>query len=383
MISMVAFASLVIILLWGVTEGFMTSMTDAQISVDQGSLKIRAALYEEDPAPEHGLSPEAVASAEAALAAAGIEHFAPRLSVYGMVKSAYGAAGIEIRGVDLAREPEVTTLVTRIAAGRGLAKAGDLLLSEETARVLDVRLGERVVLLVQAESGPQSVAFTAAGFFASGMPALDKSIVLVSLDDARRLAAWPGATEVVASLPRTQNAEKAAAALRDALGASYSVKSYLEANTMLASMIETAKMEMWPMMFILGLLAGFGVANTVLFSVLERTREFGVMIAVGMSPKRLKRIVELESVIASALGFVVGGLLGYILLLLLSRGITMGTLWASMTGDLAFPTKLYASTHGWYWLASLIVVLLTGLIAAWYPARRAAALQPVEAIREG
>jgi ABC-type antimicrobial peptide transport system permease subunit len=102
-----------------------------------------------------------------------------------------------------------------------------------------------------------------------------------------------------------------------------------------------------------------------------------------MSPKRLKRIVELESVIASSLGFVVGGLLGYVLLLLLSRGITLGSTWASMAGDLAFPTKLYAAAHGWYWLASLLVVLLTGLIAAWYPARRAAALQPVEAIREG
>jgi len=107
-----------------------------------------------------------------------------------------------------------------------------------------------------------------------------------------------------------------------------------------------------------------------------------VMIAVGMSPRRLQRVVQVESLIASALGFAAGGLLGYVLLLLLSRGITLGTLWASMTGDLAFPTKLYASTHGWYWIASLVVILLTGLIAAWYPARRAAALQPVEAIRD-
>jgi len=382
MVSMVAFASLVIILLWGVTDGFMTSMTDAQISVDQGSLKIRSALYEEDPAPENGLSPDQVAAAGAALAAAGVERHAPRLSVYGMLKSAYDATGIEIRGIDPLREPQVTTLATRIAAGRGLEKPGDLLLSEEIAKQLDVRIGERVVVLVQAESGPQSLAFTAAGFFASGMPTLDKGIVLVSLDDARRLAAWPGATEVVVALPRTENAEKAAAGLREALGDMFSVKSYLEANAMLASMIKTAKMEMWPMMFILGLLAGFGVANTVLFSVLERTREFGVMIAVGMSPRRLQRVVQVESLIASALGFAAGGLLGYVLLLLLSRGITLGTLWASMTGDLAFPTKLYASTHGWYWIASLVVILLTGLIAAWYPARRAAALQPVEAIRD-
>jgi ABC-type lipoprotein release transport system permease subunit len=382
MISMVAFASLVIILMMGTIDGFMASMTDSQISIDQGSLKVRAAGYDEDPAPEHGLTIEALAAGEAALAASGIEHVSPRLSFYGMVKSAYDATGIEIRGIDPARESQVTTLPTQIAEGRGLEKAGEVVISRELATTLDVRLGERVVLLAQAESGPLSLAFTAVGFFASGIPSLDKSVLLVSLADARRLSAWTGATEIAVSLPRSQNPDQAAAKLRAALGESFSVKSYLEANPMLASLIKTARVEMLPMMLILALLAGFGVANTVLFSVLERTREFGVMIAVGMSPKRLGRMVQLESLLASSVGFVVGGAVGYVLLLFMSRGISIGTTWAEMGGDLAMPTKLYASASAWYWLASLSVVIVTGLVAAWYPARRAAALQPVEAIRE-
>jgi ABC-type antimicrobial peptide transport system permease subunit len=139
---------------------------------------------------------------------------------------------------------------------------------------------------------------------------------------------------------------------------------------------------MLPIMFILALLAGFGVANTVLFSVIERTREFGVMIAVGMSPKRLARMVQLEALLTSTLGFVAGGSLGYILLLLMGGGITIGDTWASMAGDFALPAKLYVATSGIYLLGSLMVVLMTALLAAWYPARRAAGLQPVEAIRE-
>ena len=382
MVSMVAFASLVIIVMWGVMDGFMASMVDSQISVDQGSVKIMAAGYEEDPAPEHGLSPEAVAIAEAALAADRIATYAPRLSVYGMVKSAYGATGIEIRGIDLAREPKVTTLPSQIATGRGLENSGEILLSEEIARRLDVRLGERVVLLAQADSGAQSLAVTAVGFFGSGIPNLDKGVALVELSDAQRLAIFPGATEIAVSLPRTLPAEDVSARLRAALGDSFVVKSFFEANPMLASLIKMARIEMLPIMFILALLAGFGVANTVLFSVLERTREFGVMIAVGMAPKRLGRMVQLEALLASAVGFVVGGSIGYILLLVMTRGITIGTVWASMGGDLALPAKLYATTSGIYLLGSLSVVLMTALLAAWYPARRAAALQPVEAIRE-
>ena len=382
MVSKVPFASLVIIVMWGVIDGFMASMTDTQISVDKGSLKIRAAGYEEDPAPEHGLSPEAVSDAENALAAAGRSNYAARLSVYGMVKTAYGAAGIEIRGIDLAREPKVTTLPSQIAQGRGLQGPSEVLISEEMARRLDVRLGERVVLLAQADSGPQSLAVTAVGFFGSGVPTLDTSILLVGIADAQRLASWAGATEIAVSLPRTQKAEDVAAKLRASLGPSFAVKSYFEANPMLASLIKMARIEMLPIMFILALLAGFGVANTVLFSVLERTREFGVMIAVGMAPKRLGRMVQLEALLASAVGFVVGGSLGYILLLVMSRGITIGTVWASMGGDLALPAKLYATTSGIYLLGSLSVVLVTALLAAWYPARRAAGLQPVEAIRD-
>lgn len=382
MIAMVAFASMVIVVMWGIIDGFMASMTDAQVAVDQGSIKIRTPGYEADPAPEHGLSPDALAQAEAALGDAGIEASAPRLSVFGMVKTAYGAAGVEIRGVDLAREPAVTTVLDQIPEGRGLAKPGEVLLSVEIARRLDVRIGERVVLLAQADSGPQSIAVTAVGFFASGIPALDKSMLLIGLDDARRLAVWPGATEVVVALPRAEKAEKVAAGLRATLGPSFAVKSYMEANPLVASMVRMARIEMMPIMFILALLAGFGVANTVLFSVLERTREFGVMIAVGMSPKRLGRMVQVESLLTSALGFVVGGSLGYAILLWLSRGLTIGDTWASMTGDFALPAKLYAQTSSLYLLGSLLVVIMTALLAAWYPARRAAGLQPVEAIRD-
>ncbi len=382
MIGMVGFASLVIILLWGTMDGFMSSMTDSLISVDQGSLKVRAARYAQDPTPENGLTLDALAQVTAALEHAGIAHYSARLSAYGMVKSAYGATGVEIRGIDFVRESTVTTLPKLVSQGRGLENPGEVLLSTDLAKRLDVRLEERVVLLVQGETAPESLAFAAVGFFASGIPNLDKSAVLVQIDDARRLTGWQGATEIAVGLPRSQDADKVAAKLQEELGTRFDVRSFLSLNPLLAQLLKIAKVEMVPMMLILALLAGFGVANTVLFSVLERTREFGVMIAVGMSPKRLARMVETESLLASAAGFLVGGAIGYLLLLVMSRGITIGAQWAEMGGDFALPTTLYASASGWYWLASFSVVIVTGLVAAWYPARRAAALEPVEAIRE-
>jgi ABC-type lipoprotein release transport system permease subunit len=378
-IGMIAFASFVIILLWGTIDGFMASMTDAQITVDQGSLKVRAAGYENDPAPGHGLTQAALLDAETALHAAGVERYAQRLAVFGMAKSAYGANSVEIRGIDISREPAVTTLPGLIADGRRLAGTGEVLLSADLAERLDVRVGERLVLVAQGETAPRSFAFTAVGFFASGMRNLDQNTVLIDIDDARKLTGWNGATEIAVALPRSEDADRVATKLEASLGPSFDVRSYLALNPFLAETLRVAKVPLIPVLLILSLLAGFGVANTVLFSVLERTREFGVMIAVGMSPRRLARMVEVEALLATVIGFIAGGAVGYLLLLWLAQGVSIG---ASISGNVAMPSKLYASTSGWYWLASFSVVVVTGLLAAWYPARRAASLQPVEAIRE-
>jgi ABC-type antimicrobial peptide transport system permease subunit len=135
-------------------------------------------------------------------------------------------------------------------------------------------------------------------------------------------------------------------------------------------------------MVLLALLAGFGVANTVLFSVIERTREFGVMGALGMSARRLALVVVTESVLVSMLGFAAAAVGGYFLIGYLAHtGIPLGPA-ADVMAEIGIPARIYASAEGWYWAASFVVVVVTGAVAAWYPARRAAKLEPVEAIRE-
>jgi len=131
------------------------------------------------------------------------------------------------------------------------------------------------------------------------------------------------------------------------------------------------------------MLAGFGVANTSFYSVLERTREFGVMKAVGMNRKLLTRLVLLESTFVAAIGFVIGGGLGYWGLWVLSRtGIRLSIV-ADISKNIGFPKVIYVSASGWYMLAAFSVVVCTALTAAWYPARRVNRLNPVSAIREG
>lgn len=382
-IAIVAFGSFCVIVVWGVTDGWIRTTTHAQMSLDQGDLKIFAAGYRADPAPENGLSPEALERALVEVEKIPGAQAAPRLCLFGLLRSAYGATGAEIRGIDLAREPGVTELHERIVEGSWLSGPGELLLGERLARELDVRLGERVVIVAQGENGPVSKAFRAVGFFSSGLPGLDKSTVLIPIEDARAIAGFPGATEIVVRLSSVR-AQAVAERLSASLGEGFEAKDFFTLNPMIRDFVRISWIELTPMIAILALLSGFGVANTVLFSVLQRTRELGVMAAVGMSPRRLSRMVLAESLLASGLGYCIGAVGGYAVNLVLAiHGWSFGEAFSEMLGRAGMPAVLYSSVSGWYWLGSLSVVVATGLVAAWYPARRAARLSPVEAIREG
>ncbi|MFC2082087.1 ABC transporter permease, partial [Candidatus Bipolaricaulota bacterium] len=353
---------------------------------DSGDFQVRTAAYSDDPLPENGLTMAEVAAIESTLADFPSSWASTlRVETGGMLRSAYGTLGVAVRGIDPLREHLVTDVQTALQQGRFVTGPGEIVLSRKAADDLDVRVGERVVLLAFAEGASTSQSFTAVGIVATGLGALD-STVFVSLDDARSLASWDGATSVVVSIPKGTNRDRAANRLEDALAgrAAVVVQTFFELNPMISLMLSGSTVKLIPFVVMVALLAGFGVANTVFYSVLERTREFGMMTAVGMSGKQLARVILFESIFVSAIGFVTGGAFGYAGLLYLSRvGIHFGSLMGDVGSEFGLPAVLYASTSGIYWIASFSVVVFTGLIAAWYPARRATRLEPVTAIREG
>ncbi len=277
----------------------------------------------------------------------------------------------------------MTTLSQALVEGRFLENSGEILLSSQIAQEIDARLGERVVLDVQGVSGPQAKGFRVVGLFNTGLPLLDEAVVFIPIEDARSLAGISGATELALALNPGVRPAAVDQALEETLDEEHEVSTFMELNPLLGSMIKIERIEMIPTMLLLAALAGFGVANTVMFTVLERTREFGVMMAVGMKPRRLSRMVLAESVLASGLGFILGGGAGYGLIIYLARaGFDLG-IYSEAFPTLGMPHVIYAEASGWYWLYSFSVVVLTGLIAAWYPARRAAKLEPTEAMRHG
>jgi len=384
MIATVAVGSLVILVLFGLSDGVIGSMTATQIDWNQGNFQVRSVSYADDPIPENGLTPEQVAIATDALATMHTEGISPRMEVTGMIRSAYGTDGVVIRGVNPESERSVTHLDQLVVEGSYLTAEGQVLLSDVLAEDLDIRVGERVVILAIGAEGAESKAFTVIGLFQSPNTELEQ-MAMASISDVQAMTGFEGATSIAVSLPREASDNRAVAEARELLAdqQEIAVAGYFDLNPFARFMIAGSTIKMIPFVLMISLMAGFGVANTSFYSVLERTREFGVMKAVGMNSKLLARMVLVESTIVAAIGFVVGGGLGYWGLLYLNRTGWDISMMTDMVGSIGLPRVIYASTSGWYWVAALSVVVFTALAAAWYPARRINRLDPVTAIREG
>jgi len=384
MIATVGVGSLVILVLFGLTDGVLGSMTATQIDWNQGNFQVRSANYADDPIPENALSPAQVAIAMDALATMETVGISPRIEVTGMLRSAYGTDGVMIRGVNADFEQAVTHLDQLVIEGTYLTAPGQILISDIVAVDLDIRIGERVVVLAIGAEGAESKAFTVTGLFQSPSSDLEH-MTLASMDDVQAMTGFEGTTSIAVSLPRGSSDSRAVTQARELLAGheGIAVADYFDLNPFARFMIAGSTIKMIPFVIMISLMAGFGVANTAFYSVLERTREFGVMTAVGMSRKLLARMVLVESTIVAAIGFILGGGLGYWGLVYLSKAGWDISSMTDMAGSVGLPRVIYASTSGWYWAAALSVVVFTALAAAWYPARRVNQLEPVTAIREG
>jgi len=367
---------------WGLTDGSTASMVNAQTSLDTSDLQLHRPGYLDDPDLANVFSRAQLAQLKATLRGYKVvDAVALRLVSEGLLQSAYGSQGVSVRGVEPDLEARVTQLGQRVVAGRLVSQPGEVVLGQTLAKKLDVRLGERVVLNVQGVKRTRSEGLRLVGVVHAGLALLDQATAFVHLDDVRQLTGVEGASDVVIALNPGANAQRFRQTLQRALGDGVEVSSVFELHPLISAMVRIGRFEMLPMMLLLAALAGFGVANTVTFSVLKRLREFGVVLALGLRPKQLARLITLETVFVSLAGFLVGALLGYGLNVYLERvGINMG-FYSGTFPDLGIPQVIHAKATWVHSLYALIVVIVTAVVASRYPARRVSNLEPTEAMR--
>jgi ABC-type lipoprotein release transport system permease subunit len=313
-----------------------------------------------------------------------------RVLARALASSAHGSEGVEVHGVDWAAESHVAAYVDDLRAG-ALPAAGDpqgILVGEKLAQRLKLGVGSKLRLMASRADGEVGVnLFRVRGVFHSVSPAISQGRVLVSAAAAQELLGVEGAGhQIVIQLDQPAGADALAARLGTALGPGFESLSYGQ----LLPALKTMESLTGNMLFVAALfvyfLVGLGILNTALMSVLERTREFGVMMAVGTRPRRLVGLVLAESFWIATLGAAVGLALGLWLtwygtghaVLDMRRSVGEGMDLGGMTIRSVLHTR-FSIPEG---LKAATFVYLMALLVGLYPAWRVSRMRPADALRK-
>jgi putative ABC transport system permease protein len=309
-----------------------------------------------------------------------------RIVARGLVSSARGSEGVELEGVNWTREALISAAVRDVRSG-ALPGPGDeqgILIGEKLAERLKVRVGSKVRVMAQRADGEIGAElYRVRGIFHALSPTVSERRVFVGEASARTLLGLGDvAHQVVIQLDRAADADRVAARLRGRLGPRYEVLSYGDLLPMLRNIENLADLVVWiAAAFIYGLV-GLGILNTILMSVLERTREFGVLRAIGTRPGRVVAQVLGESfwiaTLSGALGLAAGLALTWYgsrhPLMIIGQGEALEYAGTVLESGVKTRFSLGAA------LTAAGLVYVMALVAALYPAWKVAKLPPARAL---
>jgi len=315
---------------------------------------------------------------------------APFVFGKGLVSCGGEADGVVIRGLDPHAERRVTRIMESVDPPDAdlVAAAGELppaVVGREIAFSLHAARGDTILVTTVSSLGagalgytPRSVACRVVGTFHSGMYDFDASLVFIPLPTAQRLfGLGEGVSGVSFRVEDLYRAREVGARLVRRLGpGEFNAVDWMELNPNLFSWMELEKVMMFLLLIMIVLVAAFNIASTLIMMVLEKTRDIGVLQAMGASRGRVRRIFMWEGLLIGAAGTVLGVAGGILVASLLSRYRII-----RLPPDVYFIDRLPVRLEWGDILVTAACALVISFLATLYPSRRAVAMPPVEAIR--
>ncbi|MCF6290731.1 MAG: ABC transporter permease [Desulfobacterales bacterium] len=387
-VAAIGFASLVLIFMLSFQLGSYQAMINSAVTIDTGHLQVQAAAYRQKKSMRLVVADPAVVDAVLDSVPA-IRAYTSRASGFALVSSAQRTYGIRVTGIDPRSEPRVSRLKKLVRSGRFLNNSDrdSALVGILLARNLRVAPGDELTLLGQGRDGSVAAAVvTVRGIFKSGIAEFDRSALYIPLAAFQDIFAMDGAVhKVVAicnSLDEVAPAKQAVAAglARAGAGKTLRVLDWQELMPGLLQAIQLDLVSGFIFYLLLVLVVAFSILNTFLMAIFERTREFGVLMALGITPGRLTRLLLLESLgltmVGIAAGIIGGGLFTWYFQV---HGLDFSGS-SEILAEYGIEGRLYPRLSLLSLLAGPLVVMVITFFAALYPAFKVRRLKPVEAL---
>lgn len=386
-IVVVAIAGTMAMMLWydGLIGGFNEAIYGNAIRVLGGNVQIHAAGYgaEVNQLPLLPLTNDS-ALAQAARAQPEVLAATRRVNTGGLATTRQGAFGVTIVGVEPQAEAAVSLWAQRVSAGRYLAEddRDAVYIGRGLAEAMGVAVGDRFTLAGRAAHQQlRSRTMTVAGIYDLGMPDLEKRSVYITLAEAQDLYGLDGqATEIAVFLRRVGDEPAVMAALRPSL-AGAEITSWQTNFPELEQALAAKSGAMTLFSMILMAIVGIGVLNLLLMAIYERTREIGILGALGLKPYQISLLFLLEGFFMGLVGLAAGAAAG---LVINAFGRQVGLDFSAFTGISSYTALISGKVYSTWGLEKLAlrtaIVLGITVLFALFPAYEAAQREPAEAL---
>ncbi len=305
----------------------------------------------------------------------------------GMISSPRKAQGIRIRGVDPENEASLNQIDSFIIDGayfEGI-KRNPIVIGYKTAERLKVKVRSKVVLTFQDINGDiVAGAFRVVGIVHAKSPTYNDMTALVRRDDLNRLLGIGDSYHEIAVMMRSsKNGEEIAYSSK--LASEHStllIENWKELSPALEFFQTSSRSFLWILQIIVMIALIFGIINTMLMSVLERFKELGMLMAVGMNKKRVFSMIMLETLYLAVVGAPIGMLVSWLTMHYFeANGLDLSA-YSEGLEQYGYDNVLYPFVHGITYVQVISGVFITCLIGSLYPALKAIRLKPVEALHK-
>lgn len=363
------------------SRGIAMQIFNSAIDDMTGHIQIHAPSYLDDPVIDHTID-ENNAALVSALSNKKIESWTFRIRVPAVIASEQESSGLVLLGINPSTEANMSFVKNDIALGRYFSDADDqgIIIGKKLAERLGTGLDKRVVIMTQDASNKiADRGFRIIGIFDADVNEMETGFAFIALNTARHLLqADNKISEIALRAKDVAATDSVVAELARALPA-LDVKAWHTLQPFVRIMLEVydSMMIVWNLIVFLAM--GFGIVNTLLMAVFERTREFGLFLALGLRPSFILFQIWLEALLLLFIGLIVGNAVSWLTVVATGDGIDVsafsrGMELAKMSNIIPFVIVQKDL------IMSNLVVLILGMMAGFYPAWRATRLVPADAI---
>lgn len=369
--------------LQGLYDGMISHMINTSIRSDSGEISLYAKEYRLHKSLDQRIS--TVSNLEKILSQVeGIGAYAIRLEQEGLAATARKSLGAKLKGISLENEKKFGGLDAFITQGEYSFGKDDkkALIGSALAKKFNLTIGSRLIFTAQDATGEiNSISFRISGILKTGNTSLDEHTVFISIEKISKfLNLQQSATQIALRVKQGEDIKQVQKELKTMLSDT-DVLRWDELYPLLIQMQELMNIFNLASYAIVFVVAALGIFGVMLVSVLERMREFSIMLAIGTPYKTVRNQIIMEASFLGFIGYIAGAFLGWILLLYMSTaGVDMRSFEAGLE-LYGYSAVMYANMHLYYFFQAFFAVFFATLFSVIWPLRKLKNIKPIQVIQ--